>query len=57
MAIQTEIEMGADIEMATVSSTNPLKPIFLAFLHDHNQVWYADNKSVKNNTLKTKMVA
>ena len=57
MAIQTEIEMGADIEMATVSSTNPLKPIFVAFLHDHNQVRYADNKSVKNNTWTTKMAA
>ena len=38
MAIQNEIEMGADVEMETTSGTNPLKPIFLAFLHDHNQV-------------------
>ena len=37
-AIQSEIDLGADVEMDTISSTNSLKPIFLAFLHDHNQV-------------------
>jgi len=36
-AIQSEIDTGADVEMAT-SGTTPHKPIFLAFLHDHYQV-------------------
>jgi len=38
VAIQNELELGADVEMATISGTSPLKPIFIAFLHDHNQV-------------------
>jgi len=48
-AIQSEIDVGADVEMAT-SGTTPHKPIFLAFLHDHYQVriyiisvYYMDN--------------